>query len=83
MDKLVQGGLIQREEDPNDRRAKVLNITDKGKALIHQGIEERYRWVDQLASKLSADEQAQISEALNIMTQAAEELEAEPVQSPA
>jgi len=79
VDKLVQGGFVQREEDPNDRRAKVLNITDAGRALIKQGIEERYRWVEQLAEKLTAAQCVQISEALNIMTQAAEELEAEPV----
>ena len=83
VDKLVQNGFIQREEDPNDRRAKVLNITDKGRDLIQQGIEERYRWVDELAGKLSAEERAKISEALNIITNAAQELEAEPVQQSA
>jgi len=79
VDKLVQGGYIQREEDPHDRRAKLLNLTDKARAIIQQGVEERYRWVDQLAEKLTADERVQISEALNIMTRAAAGLEAEPV----
>jgi DNA-binding MarR family transcriptional regulator len=79
-DKLVQGGLIQREEDPNDRRAKLLNLTDKGRQLIHHGIEERYRWVDQLAEKLTAEERAKVAEALEILTQAARELEKEPAQ---
>ena len=80
VDKLVQSGLIQREEDPQDRRAKLLNLTDKGKNLIQQGIEERYRWVDQLAERLTAEERVQVSEALDIMTHAARELEAEPAQ---
>jgi DNA-binding MarR family transcriptional regulator len=79
VDKLVQSGLIQREEDPNDRRAKLLNITEKGRQLIQQGIEERYRWVDQLARKLTEEERNKVSEALQIMTQAAKELEAEPI----
>ena len=79
VDKLVQSGLMTREEDPSDRRAKLLNLTDKGEELIRQGIEERYRWVDQLAEKLTDEERVQISEALNIMTRAAEELESEPV----
>ena len=81
VDKLVHGGFIVREEDPSDRRAKLLNLTEKGEELICQGIEERYRWVDELAGKLSVEERTQVSEALNIMTRAAEELEAEPVQS--
>jgi DNA-binding MarR family transcriptional regulator len=79
VDKLVQSGLIQREEDPYDRRAKLLNLTDKGRELIQQGIEERYRWVDELAGKLTIEERAKVTEALNIMTQAAKELEAEPI----
>jgi DNA-binding MarR family transcriptional regulator len=77
VDKLVQSGLIQREEDPQDRRAKLLNLTDKGRALIQQGIEERYRWVNQLAEKLTAAESAQVNEAMIILTQAAQDVEAE------
>ena len=80
VDKLVQSRLIQREEDPNDRRAKILNLTEKGRDFIQQGIEERYRWVDQLAAKLTAEERAKVSAALNIMTEAAREMEAEPIQ---
>ena len=80
VEKLVQSGLIQREEDPNDRRAKLLNLTDKGKQFIQQGIEARHRWVDQLTGKLTPEERLQVAEALQIMTQAAQELEAESVQ---
>jgi DNA-binding MarR family transcriptional regulator len=83
VDKLVQSGFIKREEDPQDRRAKMLNLTDKGKDLIQRGIEERYRWVDQLSSKLTVEERDQVTDALNIMTRAAQELEAEPVQEAA
>lgn len=77
VDKLVQGGLIQREEDIQDRRVKVLNLTDKGRKFIQHGIEERHRWVDELAGKLTAEERVKVMEALQIMTQAARELEAE------
>lgn len=80
VDKLVQSRLIQREEDPHDRRAKLLNLTEKAQELIQRNIEERYRWVDQLAGKLTLEEREKVVEALNIMTQAAKELEAEPIQ---
>ncbi len=82
VDKLVQSGLIQRVEDPVDRRAKLLSLTDKGSGLIQQGMEERYRWVDELEEKLSVEERIRISEALDIMTHAAQELELEPVHHP-
>jgi len=83
VDKLVQGGFLKREEDPKDRRAKLLNLTGKGRQLIQQGIEERYRWVDELAGRLSGEERAKISEALDIMTNAARELESGLVQQTA
>lgn len=79
VDKLVHSGFIQRVEDPNDRRAKLLSLTDKGRDLVLQGIEERYRWVDELSKKLTTEERAQVSAALDIMTRVARELEAEPV----
>ena len=79
VDKLVQSGFIMRREDPNDRRAKLLDLTDQGRALIEEGIEERYRWVEELSGKLTADERAQISGALDILTRLAQDLEAEPI----
>jgi len=82
VDKLVQSGLIQRVEDPNDRRAKQLSLTDKGREFIQRGIEERYRWVDQLSDRLTAEERAKISEALDLMTRAGQELDVEPIQHP-
>ncbi len=79
VDKLVQSGYIVREEDPTDRRAKTLNLTPKGRQLIDAGNEERYRWVEDLAGKLNAEERARIVEALEQMTRAIQEIEEEPV----
>ena len=79
VDKLVHSGYIVREEDPSDRRAKLLNLTGKGRHLIEQGIEERYRWVDDLAGKLNPEERTRIVEALELMMRASQELEQEPV----
>jgi DNA-binding MarR family transcriptional regulator len=82
VDKLVQSGLVRREEDPHDRRAKCLNLTDKGKELLQRNLAERYRWVDELAEELTPAERAKITEALEIMTQAAQKLETESIQDP-
>ena len=79
VDKLVQSGFIQRVEDHHDRRAKLLSLTDKGGEIIEQGMTERYRWVNELAGKLSPEELTQVSEALDIMTRAAQEIEVETV----
>ena len=80
VDKLVQSGLINRDEDPQDRRVKMLNLTGKGKEFIQKGIEERDHWVDQLAARLTAEQRTKVADALQLMIQAAEELETEFVQ---
>jgi len=75
VDKLVHSGYLERTEDPSDRRAKVLNLTDKGRSFVDQGIHERHRWLDELVKSLSAEEKAKVSEALTILTDAAQRIE--------
>ena len=74
VDKLVQAGYLARTEDPTDRRAKLLTLSDKGKELINQGTEERHRWMDDLAATLSVEDQKKVSEALILLTNAAKEM---------
>ena len=75
VDKLVQGGLIQRVEDPADRRAKLLSLTDKGREFVLKGIQERYRWVEEMEAKLTPEQRSQISQELDLMTSVGQELE--------
>jgi len=75
VDKLVQAGYIERTEDPSDRRAKLLKLSTNGAKLVDDGIQERYRWMDELTSRLSAAEQTKISEALTLLTEAARQME--------
>ncbi len=75
VDKLVQAGYIERTEDPSDRRAKMLRLSENGSKLVDDGIQERYRWMDELASHMNPEEQAKVAEALGILTKAAQKLE--------
>ena len=74
-EKLVQGGYIGRAEDPNDRRAKSIQLTPKGRELVEAGMTERYRWMDELVSKLSAEDKPKVVEALIVLTEAARQLD--------
>jgi DNA-binding MarR family transcriptional regulator len=75
VDKLVQNGLIERSEDPLDRRMKQLKLTIKGQEIIQESIEVRRRWMEQLTDELTQDEQESIITALTILTYAAENLD--------
>ena len=73
VDRLVQAGLVERAEDPHDRRVKRLRLTPQGEALVGQAIAARERWLESVLDRLSAEQQAQVAEALRLLTQAAQE----------
>ena len=75
VDKLVQADLLLRSEDPNDRRAKKVELSPKGKTLIEKGIEERYRWVNEVSNALSDEEAKKVAEAFEILGSAMKRIE--------
>jgi DNA-binding MarR family transcriptional regulator len=75
VEKLVQGGFLDRAEDPSDRRAKQVTLSAKGSELIEKSIAERFRWVDKMVTTLNADESEKIVEALKILNEKAKEVE--------
>jgi DNA-binding MarR family transcriptional regulator len=76
VDKLVQSGLLERAEDPHDRRAKQVTISENGRTFVQNGIEQRYLWVNELAANLSSEECQVISLALTALTEKALSLQA-------
>ena len=71
VERMVQLGLIERTEDPTDRRAKKLALTPEGRRLIEQGIEVRSQWVEGLTQALTLEQQDMIITALTLLTAAA------------
>src|SRR4030042_6784737 len=63
LERLVQQGLILRDEDPADRRAKKLTLTDKGALTLQEGIHARQGWLHDLSATLSAAEKEQVAAA--------------------
>ena len=75
VDRLVQHGLVERTEDPNDRRAKQLTLTPKGRELIETGLTARTRWVDELVMSLKPEDYDQVAAVLSKLTEAVRDLE--------
>jgi DNA-binding MarR family transcriptional regulator len=71
VDRLVHLGLIERTEDPEDRRAKRLALTQKGNTLIEKGVEARSKWIEGLTDALTLEQQNMIISALTLLTEAA------------
>jgi len=81
VERLVQGGLLERREDPHDRRYKQIVLTLRGTALIASGIASRRQWLEQVTAELSPDEQQTVAGALTLLVNAARKLEGEPARS--
>lgn len=59
VDRLVRDGFVSRVENPQDRRQKVLTLTAEGKGLMQELDGHITAGIEFMASRLSAEEQAQ------------------------
>jgi DNA-binding MarR family transcriptional regulator len=75
LERLVQQGLIQRTEDPDDRRVKKIALTVKGCGLLEEGLQARQGWLTDLADSLSEAEQEQVTSALSLLINKAHQVE--------
>jgi len=82
VDRLVGMDLLKRSEDPADRRVKTLALTPKGAALVLDSIEARRRWMEDLTTAFTVEQQEEIITALTMLTQAAQKLESDQALEP-
>jgi len=78
LERLVQQDLIRRSEDPQDRRAKQLVLTDKGCRIVQEAIQARQGWLEGLVAALSAREKEQVATAVRVMIDKTDRLDEEP-----
>lgn len=67
LERLVQQGLAVRTEDPQDRRNKRVALTEAGERIVQESAAARQSWLNQVAELLSAEEQKQVNDALQLL----------------
>ena len=82
VERLVRAGLVERSEQPGDRRARRIVLSAEGQALVTRVIRESQGWVDDLASLLSPREQATLRKALPVLIGTERRLAGEPAPAP-
>lgn len=75
IDRLVENKLVVRVESPEDRRLKIISLTEEGKALVEQGIAARRKWLQELADSFSPQQKEQFKGMLSAMIESALALE--------
>jgi DNA-binding MarR family transcriptional regulator len=81
LDRLVDAGLVVRREDPEDRRAKRIELTELGQRVMHDSLEARQRWYGLLAERLTARERDHATTALRTLIARSCALDAEEAPS--
>ena len=76
MDKLVERGLVRRDEDPLDRRQHVCRLTADGQSLLHRLMAGRRAFTHALLEHLDEDELAAFLRGMQVVLAAAERLRA-------
>jgi DNA-binding MarR family transcriptional regulator len=73
-DRLVAAGLLDRREDPDDRRQIVLSLTEAGRRLIDSVMERRRIAIGDVLAEMSPDRRISLADDLNAFSTAAERL---------
>ena len=73
VDRLVEQGLLIRQEKPDDRRVSVLRTTDKGENLLGDLRERRISNLREILSDLSTEELSRLVEGLSALARSADE----------
>lgn len=73
IDRMVDGGWVLRQESPQSRREILVDLTDDGRRLVDQVTERRRRQVASVLTSLTAEEQQQIIDAMEVFSTAAGE----------
>ena len=68
-DRLVAEGLVERQDDPADRRACTVKLTAEGRRQFRAMAHAHEAWVRELLGGLSAAQQAQLFELLGQLKQ--------------
>jgi DNA-binding MarR family transcriptional regulator len=76
-DRLVQSGLLDRREDPHDRRNVVLTLTPSGTQLVQSMLNQRQSIFAQVVDRMRAKDRSQLLSGLSALNQAAHELSTE------
>lgn len=74
VERLVQQGLVQRTEDPLDRRNKILRLTAKSLELIQNGVTSN-AFLSEIMASLSVEQRQSVHTAFGYLAQAGQHIQ--------
>jgi DNA-binding MarR family transcriptional regulator len=78
LERLVQLNLINRTEDPKDRRVKQIVLTERGTQIFRESSHAFQTWMEHLTETMTPEEQEQVRKSLVILIEKAHQLKNSP-----
>lgn len=72
VDRLDARGLVTRQDDPEDRRSRIIHLTDAGRELIERVFAEHREAMEQAVAGFPVEERAELIESLRRLGRSAE-----------
>ena len=64
IERLVQSNLVVRTETLNDRRIRMVSLTETGRKIVEESISTRQHWLESLLTSLSDQQKLAIADTL-------------------
>jgi DNA-binding MarR family transcriptional regulator len=74
VDRLEQKNLVVRGDHPGDRRVYLLEVTSQGRALVEELHAMQLRGVEQVLTRMSAEDRDRVVKGLEALVEAAEKV---------
>jgi DNA-binding MarR family transcriptional regulator len=78
LDRLVQQGLVDRSEDPTDRRRTLVSLTDEGRQMVETVWRLRRDLLNDWVSRLDGDDLQALSQGIAALRRVAEQETTQP-----
>jgi DNA-binding MarR family transcriptional regulator len=80
IDRFVAQGLVTRVEDPEDRRAKLIDLSQRGAEMVSGCRKAQVGWIEDLAARLDDEEKRKVIESARILSAKIDKIDAEHAQ---
>jgi DNA-binding MarR family transcriptional regulator len=67
VDRLEKQNLVTRISQPGDRRVRNVVLSVEGESFVQRSIAARQSWIEEIPSRLTDEQQKQVSESLKVL----------------
>jgi DNA-binding MarR family transcriptional regulator len=73
VERLVHSSLVLRTESPNDRRIRMVSLTEAGRKIVEESVSARQHWLESLMTSLTEEQKQAIADTLKTLTENAQQ----------